>query len=99
LLAIHSAISLSDAIKVALTGARGKFQDHRQSASELKRLCSAHSISHSGIGHLTWLLSQKNSVAYEEARLDDNAIRQVMAHAERFNTWAYNSFKGILRGN
>jgi hypothetical protein len=30
LLAIHSAISLGDAIKVGLTGKRGKYQDHSQ---------------------------------------------------------------------
>ena len=40
LLAIHSAISLSDAIAVGLTGKRGKYQDHAQAASELESFCS-----------------------------------------------------------
>jgi hypothetical protein len=98
LLATHSAISLSDAIRVGLTGKRGKYQDHARAARELQKLCASHKVSNTqGVNLLAWLLSQKNAVAYEAARLDDDSIRQSVSKADRFNAWAYNYFKEILR--
>ncbi|HXZ39794.1 MAG TPA: hypothetical protein VEG68_03570 [Terriglobales bacterium] len=100
LLAIHSAISLSDAIKVGLTGKRGKYQDHTQAADELDRLCAANNVSNTqGVSHLAWLLGKKNSVAYQPSRFDDKSVRLAVEKAERFNVWAYNNFKEILRGD
>ena len=98
LLAIHSAISLSDAIKVGLTGKRGKSQDHAQAARELNRLCASNKISNiQGVRHFEWLLGQKNAVAYEHRRFDDGLVRLAVEKAERFNVWAYNQFKEVLR--
>ena len=98
LLAIHSAISLSDAIKVGLTGKRGKYQDHARAAQELSKLCASNKVSNTqGVNHLAWLLSQKTVVAYETARCDDDSIHQAVNKADRFNAWAYNYFKEILR--
>jgi len=98
LLAIHSVISLSDAVTVGLTGKRGKYQDHAQAARELDKLCTSHRVSNrQGIGHLAWLLGQKNTVAYEDRRFDDVSVRLAVEKAERFNAWAYNYFKEILR--
>jgi hypothetical protein len=98
LMAIHSAISLSDAISVGLTGRRGKYQDHAQAARELNKLCASHRISsRQGIGHFAWLLGQKNAVAYEERRFDDASVGLAVEKAERFHAWAYNYFKEILR--
>lgn len=98
LLAIHSAISLSDAISVGLTGKRGKYQDHARAAQELSQLCTSNNVSNTqGVNHLAWLLSQKNAVAYDASRFDDDSIRQAVNKADRFNAWAYNYFKEILR--
>ena len=98
LLAVHSAISLSDAISVGLTGKRGKYQDHMQAARELNRLCTSNKISNvQGIHHFEWLLGQKNTVAYEHRRFDDESVRVAVDRAERFSVWAYNYFKEILR--
>jgi hypothetical protein len=98
LLAVHSAISLSDAISVGLTGNRGKYQDHVQAARELSRLCASNKVSDvQGIRHLEWLLGQKNAVAYEHRRFSDDSVRLAVEKAERFNVWAYNHFKEILR--
>jgi hypothetical protein len=98
LLAIHSAISLTDAIKVGLTGKRGKYQDHAQSARELGKLCASNKVSNTqGINHLAWLLGQKNAVAYQHRRFDDDSVRLAVDKAEKFNAWAYNYFKEILR--
>jgi hypothetical protein len=98
LLAVHSAISLSDAISVGLTGKRGKYQDHMQAARELNRLCTSNKISNvRGIHHFEWLLGQKNTVAYEHRRFDDESVRVAVDRAERFSAWAYNCFREILR--
>jgi hypothetical protein len=39
LLAIHSAISLNDAILAGVTGQSGKYEDHSNAARELERIC------------------------------------------------------------
>src|SRR5271170_167789 len=89
LLAVHSAISLSDAIRVGLAGERGTYQDHAQAASELQRLCSTNRISdRKGIGHFKWLLAQKNIVAYQAERLDDASVEMAVDKAESFSAWA-----------
>jgi hypothetical protein len=98
LLAIHSAISLSDAIAVGLTGKRGKYQDHAQAASELESFCSSSKVSDKkGIAHFKWLLAKKNEVAYRSDRLDDFSARMAVDKAQRFNAWAYTQFREILR--
>ncbi|MGA8491665.1 MAG: hypothetical protein WB711_14660 [Terriglobales bacterium] len=98
LLAIHSAISLSDAITIGLTGERGKYQDHAQAASELERFCSSNRISDKkGVDHFKWLLAQKNEVAYQHDRLDDASVKMTVDKAQRFNVWAYNQFREVLR--
>jgi hypothetical protein len=98
LLAIHSAISLSDAITVGLTGKRKSHQDHAKAARELETVCSSHRISDKkGIAHFKWLLAQKNEVAYQGDRLDDASVKMAVDKAQRFSVWAYNYFKEILR--
>jgi hypothetical protein len=98
LLAIHSAISLSDAITIGLTGERGKYQDHAQAARELEGFCSSNKISDKkGVDHFKWLLAQKNEVAYQHDRLDDASVKMAVDKAQRFNVWAYNQFREVLR--
>lgn len=99
LLAIHSAISLSDAITVGLTGKRRTYQDHAKAARELEGLCSSNKISDKkGINHFKWLLAKKNTVAYLGDRIDDSSLKQAVDKAQKFNGWAYTQFKEILRG-
>jgi len=98
LLAIHSAISLSDAITVGLTGERGTYQDHAQAARDLERFCSSNRIANTkGIGHFKWLLARKNAVAYQGDRLDDDSVKLAVDKAQRFSAWAYTHFEEILR--
>jgi len=98
LLAIHSAISLSDAITVGLTGERRTYQDHVQAARRLEGLCSSNKISDKkGVSHFKWLLAQKNRVAYLGDRLDDASIKLAVDKAQRFSAWAYIYFEEILR--
>jgi hypothetical protein len=98
LLAIHSAVSLGDAITIGITGRRGKYQDHDRAARELGKICASHGVSNTkGIDHLSWLLGWKNAVAYEHHRIDNQAVLMAVDKAERFNAWAYNYFREILR--
>jgi hypothetical protein len=98
LLAVHSAISLNDAIVVGLTGKRRSSQDHAKAALDLDKLCSSNKIADKkGISHFKWLLAQKNLVAYKMDRLDDALVKMAVDKTERFNAWAYNYFEEILR--
>ena len=97
LLAIHSAISLSDAITVGLTGKRGRYQDHAQAARELERICSTNKVDRRGLEHFRWLLAKKNAVAYQEVRFDDASVKLAVDKAQRFNAWAYIQFREVLR--
>jgi hypothetical protein len=99
LLAIHSSISLNYAIAVGVIGKRSKSEDHKRAALNLENLCKANKITdRKGVQHLSWLLAWKTDVAYGEKRLDRIFLLAVRDKAERFQAWAYNNFKGVLRG-
>lgn len=100
LLAVHSAISLNDAITAGLTGKRGKHRDHLAAVKELERISRKHRIQNlNGIGHFRWLLTEKTKIAYGHERLDDTLIHMSVDRAERFHSWAYNYFKEILHAS
>jgi hypothetical protein len=100
LLAVHSSISLNDAIAVGITGTRSRSQDHLRAATELERLCKASRVSdRRGIEHFIWLLSKKSDIAYGDRRLDEMFLRTTRDRAERFQAWAYTNFKGVLRAD
>jgi hypothetical protein len=100
LLAVHSAISLNDAIAAGLTGKISRHQDHRVAVAELERISRKHRIGNlNGIGHLRWLVSEKTKIAYSSQRLDDALVRMSVTRAERFQSWAYNNFKEILHAS
>ena len=97
LLAVHSAISLNDAITAGLTGKKSKHQDHLAAVKELEGISRKHRIHNlNGIGHFRWLLTEKTRIAYGRERLDDALILMSVDRAERFHSWAYNYFKEIL---
>jgi hypothetical protein len=65
LLAVHSAISLNDAITASVTGKSGKHQDHLAAVKELEGIAGKHRIQNlNGIGHFRWLLTEKTRIAY-----------------------------------
>jgi hypothetical protein len=99
LLAIHSSISLNDAIAIGVTGERSKSEDHKRAARDLEKVCTASKVTdRKGVQHLGWLLAWKTDVAYGERRLDKTFLLAARDKAERFQAWAYNNFKGVLRG-
>lgn len=97
LLAVHSAISLNDAITSGITGRKNKHQDHAAAATGLEKIVKRHRIGDlRGVNHFRWLLSQKTHIAYSRNRLDDALVRLSVDRAEKFQAWAYNNFKDIL---
>jgi hypothetical protein len=52
LLAVHSAISYSDALLTGLGKARPKGENHQEAVTALKRACTGAKIDHQGITHL-----------------------------------------------
>lgn len=96
LLAVHAVISLNDAIQVALSGKRSKYENHRQTISDLERICRSNGVIDTwGIGHLKWLLGHKTAISYGDRRFINIAVAK--DKAERFRTWVYISFKEVLR--
>lgn len=98
LLAIHSAISLNDAIIVGTTGRRSKSEDHRAAAQDLKQVCHEMKVKDlEGVRHFTWLLSKKTLVAYGEDRINEDDLKSTISRSQRFENWAYRNFKEVLR--
>jgi hypothetical protein len=100
LLAVHSAISLNDAITSGLTGKKPKHEDHMAAVIELESISrELHIGNRNGIGHFRWLIAEKSKIAYGRQRLDDTLVRMSVDRAERFHAWAYNHFKEILHAS
>src|SRR5215475_13671510 len=61
LLAIHSAISLNDAILAGVMGQSGKSEDHANAARSLERICGELNVEKiPGVRHFSLLLSRKS---------------------------------------
>jgi hypothetical protein len=68
LLAIHSAISLTDAITVGFIGKKERYQDHARAAHTLASLCGSHRVSNrQGVELLRWLIAQKMRLRIKNA--------------------------------
>jgi hypothetical protein len=95
LLAVHGSISLSDAIQMALLGARSKAEDHRAAVVGLEGVCGQHRMKETqGVGHLKWLVGKKPDIAYLDKRFAH--CDAALDHAEKFYRWAYNHFREVL---
>ena len=88
LLAVHSAISFSDALLIGLGGARPRGENHQEAITFLKRACSGAKIDHHGIVHLRRLLSAKTDISYGDKQVDNERIAALCIAAERFQVWA-----------
>ena len=89
LLAIHSAVSFSDALRIGLGDERLANDNHDQAADSLRRLLQARRAElGSGLSHLQYLLGRKSGISYGNERLIDNELRKLILGAERFSAWA-----------
>jgi hypothetical protein len=89
LLGIHGAISYCDALRIGL-GSKGLSSDDHQSAvRELKLLLATRKFENSqGVGRLENLLSNKTRIAYAADTARENAVKQIVLNARRFEAWA-----------
>jgi hypothetical protein len=88
LLAIHSAISYSDALLVGFSGTRPRGENHQEAVAVLKRACTKAKIEQQGIKHFQSLVSAKTDISYGEMRVDDERVAKLCITAERFQVWA-----------
>jgi len=88
LLAIHSAISYSDAVLIGLGGTRPRGENHREAVTALRRACTRAKIDQHGITHYQKLVSTKTDISYGEKRVDDERVEALCITAERFRVWA-----------
>jgi len=88
LLAVHSAISYSDALLIGLGNARPRGESHREAVTALKGTCTKAGIDHHGITHLQRLLSAKTDISYGDKQIEDEKVTALCIAAERFEVWA-----------
>lgn len=88
LLAIHSGISSSDAVTVALAGLHSKDPDHLKAADLLESIAARSADIRARAGQLRSLLKMKNTVEYEERRTSAAEAADGLKRAERLAEWA-----------
>jgi hypothetical protein len=88
LLAIHSAVSYADALRVGLGDSQLSNDDHRVTADRLKRLLADRKYPDtSGLTHLQYLISKKSRIAYGDQGTDLKECQMLATKAERFARW------------
>lgn len=86
--AVHSGISIADALAVFYLGKRSAAQDHEESVLLLFQLGMNRKEVERAASHLTELLRVKNRAEYEERLLGRQDSDQALKHLGRFRTWA-----------
>jgi hypothetical protein len=87
LAAIHSGISLADALLVDVAGVRSLETDHGTVIDLLEERVAGFGARQKQ--HLGGLLRMKNVVEYEKRLLTETEARQLMNHARRFARWTH----------
>jgi len=88
LLAVHSAISYSDALLIGFGGTRPRGENHGDAVAALRRACTKARVDQNGIKHFQTLISAKTDISYGEKRVDDETVNKLRTTAERFQVWA-----------
>jgi hypothetical protein len=89
LLAIHSAVSYADALRVGLGDSQLSNDDHKVAIDRLKRLLASNKYDDiSGLTHLQYLISKKSQIAYGSQGADLKECQMLATKAERFARWA-----------
>jgi hypothetical protein len=88
LLAVHSAISYSDAVLIGLGGRRPRNENHQEAVRALRRACGKAKVDHEGISHLQRLVGAKTDISYGDRPVDNERTTALCIAAERFQVWA-----------
>lgn len=87
LLAVHSAISYSDALLIMLTSRRSHGENHRDAVRTLKMACTSAKIDQQGVAHFQKLLNAKTNISYGDQQVDDERAKALCITAGRFQAW------------
>jgi hypothetical protein len=94
LLAVHSAISYSDAVILGLGGTRPKSENHRDAITILKRVCKHQAIDYQqGVRQFEKLLGAKSDISYGPDVITDEKVMVLCTAAERFEAWSEKTIK------
>ena len=100
LLAVHTGISMADALLVFQRARRGSDPNHRESVRALMRLCSEMHVDNTGVSHYAWLVENKTNLVYDDQRTDqEQHIKKAALHAERFVRWVFRIFPDLARAS
>jgi hypothetical protein len=88
LLAVHSAISFSDAVLIRLTGQRSRSKGHRKAIDAITEACKKAKIQTDGVKHLDKLVSAKTDISYGDREVDEQTVNVLYLAAGRFQAWA-----------
>lgn len=88
LMAVHSAISFSDAVLISLTGNKPRSQDHKQAVAAITKACQKAKFQTDGIKHLAKLVGAKADIAYGDKAVENERIEFLYVAAGRFQAWA-----------
>jgi hypothetical protein len=94
LLAIHSAISYSDAVLIDLSGVRPRSDNHLDAVQKLKRACRSAQLDQHGISHFQRLLGAKTEISYGDKSVGHEKTMALCIAAERFQAWAERILQG-----
>lgn len=96
LLAVHAAISFSDAVLVAadLGPSSGS---HEKAPDLLKTAAKGRKISTDGISCFARLAKDKNSYAYSSRQLTPDDVSKAVLRIESFAAWAYIAIDAIIQ--
>ncbi len=96
LLAIHGAISYSDALRIGLGGTDLSSDDHQSATRELQQMLTARKYEKpEGVTRLARLLGDKGAVAYGSVPVEQTKFKSIVQQAERFAVWAEKTGKEL----
>jgi hypothetical protein len=96
LLAIHGAISYSDALRIGLGNSNISSEDHQSATQELKQLLTIRKYQKlDGVDKLAKLLGNKSVIAYGSVSVADERFKSIVQQAERFAVWAERTGKEL----
>ncbi len=96
LLAVHSALSLNDALLVQWTGKWTKGSSHQDAVNRTDRECNKRRIETTGLKHLRSLISEKSDISYGNKRVSHSTALGLAEAAKRFEAWAFKNCKEIV---
>lgn len=97
LLAIHSAVALTDALVIATDGNRPNTENHATAPKQLRAWCDAQKEEPRGLEHLDWLIAKKTPFSYGAKHVKLDELKMAFRKLEQFQEWASHTFPEVVR--